>query len=172
MKPFQQILGKTLYTCRRLLSFLLRLFQLYKYDIYFVSQTQLFSYWLWRGSRGHDPMVVGFITTNAISAYHHKRYELESRSRRGVLDATSCDKVCPWLAAAGLWFSPESLISSNNKTDRHDKAKILLKEEFEDTKRATRIRILKKNRQHNGQKKKYKRTNNDLQNVHIKLKIE
>ena len=29
-----------------------------------------------------------------------------------------------------------------------------------------------KNRQHNGQKKKYKTTNNDLQNVHIKLKIE
>jgi hypothetical protein len=35
------------------------------------------------------------------------------------------------------------------------------------------IRIRKsKNRQHNGQKKKYKRTNNDLQNIHIKLKIE
>ena len=33
-----------------------------------------------------------------------------------------------------------------------------------------RIRISKKNRQHNGQKKKYKRTNNDLQNIHIKLK--
>ena len=29
-----------------------------------------------------------------------------------------------------------------------------------------------KNRQHNGQKKKYKRANNDLQNIHIKLKIE
>ena len=29
---------------------------------------------------------------------------------------------------------------------------------------------LKKNRQHNGQKKKYKRTNNDQQNIHIKLK--
>jgi len=43
---------------------------------------------------------------------------------------------------------------------------------FEDTKGVIRIRILKKNRQHNGQKKKYKRTNNDLQNVHIKLKIE
>jgi adenylate cyclase class IV len=44
--------------------------------------------------------------------------------------------------------------------------------EFEDTKEAIRIRISKKNRQHNGQKKKYKRTNNDLQNIHIKLKIE
>ena len=45
-------------------------------------------------------------------------------------------------------------------------------EEFEDTKRVIRIRISKKNRQHNGQKKKYKRTNNDLQNIHIKLKRE
>jgi hypothetical protein len=35
-----------------------------------------------------------------------------------------------------------------------------------------RIRISKKNRQHTGQKKKYKGTNNDLQNTHIKLKIE
>ena len=33
-------------------------------------------------------------------------------------------------------------------------------------------RMSKKNRQHNGQKKKYKRTNNDQQNIHIKLKIE
>ena len=45
-------------------------------------------------------------------------------------------------------------------------------EEFEDTKGEIRIRISKKNRQHNGQKKKYKRTNNDLQNIHIKLNIE
>jgi hypothetical protein len=36
-------------------------------------------------------------------------------------------------------------------------------EEFEDTKEVIRIRKSKKNRKHNGQKKKYKRTNNDLQ---------
>ena len=35
-------------------------------------------------------------------------------------------------------------------------------EEFEDTKGVIRIRISKKNRHHNGQKKMYKRTNNDL----------
>ena len=40
---------------------------------------------------------------------------------------------------------------------------------FEDTKGVIRIRISKKNKQHNGQKKKYKRTNNDQQNIHIKL---
>ena len=32
--------------------------------------------------------------------------------------------------------------------------------------------ISKKNRQHNGQTKKYTGTNNDLQNIHMKLKIE
>ena len=48
----------------------------------------------------------------------------------------------------------------------------LLEEEFEDTKGVIRIRISKKNRQNNGQRKKYKRTNNDLQNIHRKLKIE
>ena len=42
------------------------------------------------------------------------------------------------------------------------------KEEFEHTKGVIRIRI-SKNRQHNGQKEKYKRTNNDLQNIHIEL---
>jgi hypothetical protein len=31
-----------------------------------------------------------------------------------------------------------------------------------------RIRKLKNNRQHNGQKKKYKKTNNELQNINIK----
>jgi len=50
--------------------------------------------------------------------------------------------------------------------------KIDKREEFEDTTGVIRIRISKKNRQHNGQMKKYKRTNNDLQNIHIKLKIE
>jgi len=50
--------------------------------------------------------------------------------------------------------------------------KIFLQEEFEDTKGVIRIRISKKNKQHNGQKKKYERTNNDLQKIYIKLKIE
>jgi hypothetical protein len=45
-------------------------------------------------------------------------------------------------------------------------------EEFRDTKGVIRIRISKRNRQHNGQKKKYKRTNNDLQNIHKELQIE
>jgi hypothetical protein len=43
----------------------------------------------------------------------------------------------------------------------------IIKEEFEDTKGATRNHISKKSRQHNGQKKKYKKTNNDRKNIHI-----
>jgi hypothetical protein len=39
-------------------------------------------------------------------------------------------------------------------------------------KRVIRIRNSKKNRQNNVQKKKYKRTKYNLQNIHIKLKIE
>ena len=41
-----------------------------------------------------------------------------------------------------------------------------------DTIGVIRIRISKKNRQHKGQKKKYKKANTDLQSIHIKLKIE
>jgi hypothetical protein len=51
-------------------------------------------------------------------------------------------------------------------------AEVDLKEDFEDTKEAIRFRISKKNKQHNGQKKKYKRTNNNQQNIHIKLNLE
>ena len=41
-----------------------------------------------------------------------------------------------------------------------------------DTKGVIRVRKSRKNRHHNGQKKKDNRTNNDIQNIHIKLKIE
>ena len=54
--------------------------------------------------------------TYAISPYHHYCCEFKS---------CSCDKVCQCLAA-GLCFSPGTLVSSNNKTDRHNIAEILL----------------------------------------------
>ena len=44
-----------------------------------------------------------------------------------------------------------------------------MQEEFEDTKGVIRIRN-SKDRRHNGQKKKDKRTNNDLQNITHKTK--
>ena len=46
--------------------------------------------------------------------------------RWGVLDTTLCEKVCQRLAT-GLWFSPDTPVSSTNKTDRHDTTEILLK---------------------------------------------
>jgi hypothetical protein len=45
------------------------------------------------------------------------------------------------------------------------------KKELVHTKWVIKIFKLKKNRQHNGQKKKDKWAQNDLQNIHIKLKI-
>jgi hypothetical protein len=44
--------------------------------------------------------------------------------------------------------------------------------DIKDTKGVIRIRNSKKNRQHNSQKKKDKGTNNDLQNIHMKRKME
>ena len=46
---------------------------------------------------------------------------------------------------------------------------LIKEEEFEDTNSVIRIRKSKKDRQHNGQK--YKRTNNDLQNIYYYIKL-
>jgi len=78
------------------------------------------------GSRGRDRMVVAFTTTCAISVYHHYCFEFESRSWRSVLETTLCNKVCQWLVT-GRWFSPDTLVSSTNKTDHLDITEILLK---------------------------------------------
>ena len=49
-----------------------------------------------RGCRDCDRMVyvIGLTTTCAIGAYRHLSREFEPHSWRGVLDTTSCDKVC------------------------------------------------------------------------------
>ena len=49
---------------------------------------------------------------------------------------------------------------------------MIMQRKYEDTKGVVRIRKSKKNRQHNGQKKKNKRTNNHLQQLNRTLKIE
>ena len=41
----------------------------------------------------------------SVSIYHHLCCEIKSRSWRGVLVTTLCDKVCQ-LLAAGRWFPP------------------------------------------------------------------
>ena len=50
---------------------------------------------------------------------------VESHSWLGILYTTLCDKVCQWFAT-GQWFSPGTLASSINKTDRHDITEISL----------------------------------------------
>ena len=79
------------------------------------------------GRRDRDRMVVWFTTTYAMSAYYDWCCEFESRSGRGVLDTTLCDKVCQWLAT-GRWYSPGHPVSSTNKTDDcHDITELLWK---------------------------------------------
>ena len=84
----------------------------------------LSSVWFW-ARRGCNRMVVGFTTTCVIRAYHHLSCEFEARSFRGVLETTLCDQVCQWFAT-GRWYSPNTPVSSTNKTDRHNIADMLL----------------------------------------------
>jgi hypothetical protein len=60
-----------------------------------------------------------------------------------------------------------TLVLIQSMTGIHEAGKL---RRVENTKGVIRIRKSKKNRQHNGQN--YKRTNNDLQTLHRKLKIE
>ena len=60
--------------------------------------------------------------------------------------------------------------SDNSDAKSTKKIFVKLQEEFEDTKGGNQNRKSKKDKQHNGQKKKYKRTNDDLQNITYKTK--
>jgi hypothetical protein len=84
----------------------------FRYCHHFVVACKLFAHFnifVWVVV-GHDHMIVGF----------------RILFRHGLLYTTVCDKVYLWLAA-GQWFSPGTLVSSTNKTDRHDIVEILLK---------------------------------------------
>jgi hypothetical protein len=72
-----------------------------------------------------DRMVVGFITTYAISAYHNYRCEFESRSGEvysiqhyGIKFASDLRQIGGFLRCIS--------VSSANKTDRNDITEILL----------------------------------------------
>ena len=79
-----------------------------------------------RGRCGCDHMIIGFTTTCAISAYHHKVVSLNTADGEMYSIQHLCYKVFQWLVA-GQWFSLGILVFSNNTTDRYDIAKILLK---------------------------------------------
>jgi hypothetical protein len=64
-----------------------------------------------------------------------------------------------------FWFVKKSRTTGQTNGPGSAYSVVAPEEELEDTKRVIRIRI-SKNRQHNGQKKKYKSTNNYLQSIH------
>ena len=87
------------------------------YDIQFPLHTSD------RACRGRDHMAVGFITTCAISTYHHESCDFEPCSGE-VYSIQHYVIKCQWLAT-GQWFSPGTPVSSTNKTDCHDITEIL-----------------------------------------------
>ena len=99
--------------------FYLYLKTLFSLTVLRLSVVQLLVSGLYRGCHCRDHMVVEFLSTCAISAYHHLSW-------RSVLDTTLGDKVCQWLAA-GQWFSLGTLVFSTNKTDHNNITEILLK---------------------------------------------
>ena len=74
---------------------------------------------------GHDRMVVGFITTNAISAYHHYRCEFKSHSGWVYSIQHYVIKFVSELRQVD-GFLRVSRDSSINKTDRHNITEMLL----------------------------------------------
>jgi hypothetical protein len=78
------------------------------------------------GRHGHVMIASSWIYNYLCNQYLLPLTWVRILSRRGVLDTKLCNKVCQWLSA-GTWFSPGALVSSTNKTDRHDITEILLK---------------------------------------------
>jgi hypothetical protein len=108
-----------------------------------------------RGRRGHDRMVVG-LTAYVISVQYHWCCEFESRSGRGVQHYV-------------IKFVSDLRQVKWNISGPHCQFQGI--EEFEDTKGVIRIRISKKNRQHNGKKKKDKQWSKN-KTLSKNLKIE
>jgi hypothetical protein len=66
------------------------------------------------------------VLSDKSSMYYCWYILLKMDFSRGVLNTSICDQVSQWLAT-GQWFSQGTLVSSTNKTDRHDITEILLK---------------------------------------------
>ena len=77
-------------------------------------------HWHLRDHHGCDRMAVGFTTMYVIIAFSYQHWCCEFESW------TLCDKVCQCLTA-GQWISLNTLVSSTNKTNRHDTTEVLLK---------------------------------------------
>jgi hypothetical protein len=75
--------------------------------------------WLW----SYGSLIYNYLCNQCISPL---TLWIRTPLRRGVLDATLCDKVYQWLAAC-LWFSPGTAVSPTKKAYRHDIAEMWLK---------------------------------------------
>ena len=80
-----------------------------------------------------------------------------------------CSLVNAWLLFNAKWAIIIFLLSHGETKLHFDE--MMMTSPFNKTKGVIRNRK-SNDRQHNGQKKKYNRTNNNLQNIHIKLKME
>ena len=75
----------------------------------------------WYG-KGHVLISIYLIAKHFNNMIGHMWVRISIRARCTTL----CGKVYQWLAI-GRWFSPVPLVSSTNKTDRHDITEILFK---------------------------------------------
>ena len=73
----------------------------------FCNSLEIYIYKLYKDCPGHIRMVVSM---QSVSITDNVRIPF----RRGVLDTTSCDKVCQWLPTS-RWFSPGTPVYSTNK---------------------------------------------------------
>ena len=84
------------------------------------------SFYCLSGRRGHHRMVIGFITTYAISVYHHSRCEVESSSGEVYSIQYNVIKFVSDFFYVYRLFSPGTPVSSTNKAYRHNVTEILL----------------------------------------------
>jgi hypothetical protein len=76
----------------------------------------------YRSTEGYGPVPLTYKVV--LSTLCH--WQVWHSHRFSLTFIHKCDKVCLWLAA-GQWFSLGPLVSSTNRTDRHDITEILLK---------------------------------------------
>jgi hypothetical protein len=91
---------------------------------------------------------------------------------RASSEAIACAMYIPFCLPSGNLLPPCSEDCEGMLLGILIKTMKIVKRNLKIPKGIIRIRKSKKDKQYNGQKKKDKMTNTDLQNIHIKLKIE
>jgi hypothetical protein len=116
-------------------------------------------------------LIYYFRSPNTTTYWQKKHFNLSSTSLSLQIDLQKVYPVPECCVSRGV--SSVYLLTMGSAIKKYSKMKIsnfTVWEEFEDTKEVIIIRSSKKDRQHNGQKKK--RTNNDLQNITHKKSLK